>query len=87
MLQFDVVAYRLAIEYKVNCTFTNVDTVTARWIACEDSKILEKFKAQNQHCLALDGGGYLTYLAPSRFSLQIAEEKWPNVRFSETREH
>jgi peptide chain release factor 3 len=87
MLQFDVVAYRLANEYKVNCTFTNVDTVTARWITCEDPKMLEKFIAQNQHCLAKDGGGYLTYLAPSRFSLQIAQEKWAEVSFSETREH
>jgi peptide chain release factor 3 len=87
MLQFEVVSYRLADEYKVNCTFTNIDTVTARWIYCDDLKMLEKFTNQNEHCLARDGGGYLTYLAPSRFSLQIAQEKWPEVVFSETREH
>ena len=87
LLQFDVVAYRLADEYKVNCIFTQIDTVTARWIYCDDPKILERFTNQNEHCLAKDGGGYLSYLAPSRFSLQVAKEKWPDVIFSETREH
>jgi len=27
------------------------------------------------------------YLAPTRVNLQLAQERWPDVRFSATREH
>ncbi|MBM6445321.1 hypothetical protein JQF37_17055 (plasmid) [Pseudomonas sp. MIL9] len=37
--------------------------------------------------LALDGGGHLTYLAPTRVSLALMEERWPDVKFRATREH
>ena len=37
--------------------------------------------------LAIDGGGYLTYLAPTRVNLELTIERWPDVRFTETREH
>jgi peptide chain release factor 3 len=37
--------------------------------------------------LALDGAGELVYLAPSRVNLQLAQERWPQVRFAATREH
>ena len=37
--------------------------------------------------LAIDGGGYLTYLAPTRANLSLAEERWPDIRFNTTREH
>ena len=34
-----------------------------------------------------DGGRYLTYLAPTRVNLSLMEERWPDIRFRETREH
>lgn len=37
--------------------------------------------------LALDGGGHLTYLAPTRVNLALMEERWPDVKFRATREH
>ena len=57
------------------------------WIECSDAKMLDEFKAKNEENLAIDGGGYLTYLATSRVNLQLAEERWPDVTFSKTREH
>lgn len=87
VLQFDVVAYRLKNEYNVECSYEEVNTVTARWIKCTDPKKLEKFKNEQQRNLALDGGGYLTYLAPSRVNLEITIEHWPDVEFATTREH
>lgn len=86
VLQFDVVAYRLQNEYNVHCVYENVNTVTARWIECDDKKKLEQFKTEQQRNLALDGSDHLTYLAPSRVSLEITQEQWPAVRFRETRE-
>ncbi|MEM9243823.1 MAG: peptide chain release factor 3 [Pseudomonadota bacterium] len=87
VLQFDVVAHRLQHEYHVNCHYTDVTVITARWIFCEDKKHLEEFKKKMYDYLALDGSDYLTYLAPSRAHLQLSIERWPKINFSETREH
>ena len=87
MLQFDVVAHRLLHEYNVNCIYTAASIVTARWVICEDKQQLEQFKKKAYDYLATDAGGYLTYLAPSRVNLQLMMERWPDITFSETREH
>lgn len=87
VLQFDVVAYRLQSEYSVNCVYESVNIATARWVSCDDKKMLEDFKRQQSRNLALDGADYLTYLAPSRVNLTIVMEEWPDIDFSETREH
>ncbi len=87
VLQFDVVAYRLKDEYRVECSYEPVNVYTARWIECEDSKRLEEFRRKAHDNLALDGGGYLTYLAPTRANLSLSQERWPEVVFNSTREH
>ncbi len=87
VLQFDVVAYRLLNEYNVQCAYENVNVATARWIHANNPKELEKFKAAQSRHLALDNAGYLTYLAPSAVSLDIAIEQWPEIEFNATREH
>jgi peptide chain release factor 3 len=87
VLQFDVVAFRLNDEYRADCVYEDANVFTARWISCDDERMLEEFKAKQQDQLALDGGGYLTYLAPSRVNLSLAQERWPEVRFDATREH
>ncbi len=87
VLQFDVVAYRLRDEYKVDCSYDTVGVSTARWVYCDDPKMLEDFRKKCYENLALDGGGYLTYLAPTRVNLELTMERWPKVRFCQTREH
>ena len=37
--------------------------------------------------LSVDGGGHLTYLAPSRVNLQLMQERYPDIVFRNTREH
>ena len=86
VLQFDVTAFRLKNEYNVECGYEPVNVATARWIECDDPKRLEEFKRKNFEHLAEDGGGFLVYLAPTRVNLQLAEERWPEVRFKATRE-
>ncbi|MFZ8975173.1 MAG: peptide chain release factor 3 [Pseudomonadales bacterium] len=86
ILQFDVVAYRLKDEYKVECGYESVGVTTARWVVAEDEKKLEEFKRKAEGQLAIDGGGYLTYLAPSRVNLSLMEERWPEIAFRSTRE-
>jgi len=86
-LQFDVVAHRLKEEYKVEAIYEGVNVNTARWIYCDDAKKLEEFKRKASANLAIDGGGYLTYIAPTRVNLQMTQERWPEIRFQPTREH
>src|SRR3989338_2147387 len=85
-LQFDVVACRLLNEYSVQSAYETVDTITARWIQCDDKNKLEDFKQECARYLALDNANLLTYLAPSRVNLDLTMERWPEIRFRDTRE-
>ncbi len=87
VLQFDVVAFRLKHEYGVECSFEPVNVTTARWVTAEEPKALERFRARAQENLALDNGGCLAYLAPTRVNLELAMERFPEIRFHATREH
>jgi peptide chain release factor 3 len=86
-LQFEVVAFRLADEYSVQCVFEPVTVYTARWLDSSDRATLEEFRARAHDHLALDHSGALVYLAPSRVNLQLTLERWPGIVFRETREH
>jgi peptide chain release factor 3 len=86
-LQFDVVAYRLKDEYKVEALYEPVNVYTARWIGCDDPRKLEEFRKKAAEHLSVDGGGHLTYLAPTRVNLSVMEERWPDLEFRATREH
>ncbi|MCH7742378.1 MAG: peptide chain release factor 3 [Proteobacteria bacterium] len=86
VLQFDVVVFRLKNEYKVDCGYEPVNVFTARWIECEDQKMLAEFRIKAEANLAMDGGGHLTYLAPTRVNLTLTEERWPEITFRSTRE-
>jgi peptide chain release factor 3 len=87
VLQFDVVAYRLKHEYGVDCAYDNVQIATARWIRCDDEKRLAQFRAKASDHLAIDSGGALVYLAPTRVNLDLTMERWPDIEFMQTREH
>lgn len=86
VLQFDVVAFRLKDEYKVNCGYDSVGIATARWVHCDDPKMLAEFRRKNENNLAMDGGGHLTYLAPTSVNMSLTEERWPDIEFRATRE-
>ena len=86
-LQFEVVAYRLRDEYKVEAIYEPVNIFTARWVTCEDGRKLEEFRKKAAGQLSIDSGGYLTYLAPTRVNLSLMEERWPEIEFRATREH
>lgn len=86
VLQFEVAAHRLKGEYGVEAIVEPVGVNTARWVECDDPKMLEQFRAKAHENLALDGDDQLVYLAPTRVNLSLAEERWPKIRFLATRE-
>ena len=85
-LQFDVVAHRLRHEYNVECQFESVNVATARWVQTDDEKMLGDFKRKAEDNLAVDHGGELVYIAPSKVNLNLTIERWPDIVFRETRE-
>ncbi len=86
VVQFDVAVHRLKGEYGVEAIVEPIGVQTTRWINCDDKKMLEQFKAKNYDNLAEDGDGQLVYLAPTRVNLSLAQERWPDVTFSASRE-
>jgi peptide chain release factor 3 len=86
VLQFDVAAYRLKGEYGVEAIVEPVNVFTARWVVCDDDKMLARFREKAYEHLAMDGDDQLVYLAPTRVNLSLTEERWPDIRFLATRE-
>ena len=86
-LQFEVVAHRLRDEYKVECQFEAIKVATARWVECDDEKMLKEFERKAHDNLALDHGESLVYIAPTRVNLSLTEERWPDIQFLKIREH
>lgn len=87
VLQFEVVASRLMNEYGVDAVFESTSTSTARWVSCNDRKMLGDFEKSLAHNIAYDAAGNMTYLATSGVNLRLTQERWPKVRFHATREH
>ncbi|MCC7327983.1 MAG: peptide chain release factor 3 [Burkholderiales bacterium] len=86
-LQFEVVAARLASEYKVDAVYDDAGIATARWLTYPDDRVRRDFERDRAASLATDVDGNPVYLAPNRFNLQVAIERWPQVGFHATREH
>ena len=86
-LQFDVVAHRLKDEYKVECQFESINVATARWVETDDDKKLQEFQRKAHDNLALDHNDRLVYIAPSKVNLNLTIERWPDIKFMETREY
>ena len=86
-LQFEVVSYRLKDEYKVEAIYEPVNVHTAHWVECDDDVMLAELKRKHSDNLAIDGGGHLSYIAPTRVNLSLVQERFPDVKFLNTREH
>lgn len=87
VLQFDVVVHRLKSEYNVDAVYENINVATARWVAAKDPRKLDEFRRKAESNLALDGGDNLTYIAPTMVNLNLAQERYPDIEFMQTREH
>lgn len=87
-LQFDLVAFRLKEEYGAECIYDPSNIFTVRWVVENGGDTdLKQFEKQVRGQLGLDSGGQLVFLATSRANLQLMGERWPDLRFSDTREH
>jgi len=86
-LQFEVVVHRLLAEYGVEAQIEVCGYAVARWVTCEDPRVMAEFERENQAQLAHDAAGDLAMLFRSTVFLELTQERWPKVQFHLTREH
>ena len=86
-LQFEVVAQRLQSEYKVDAVYDAANIHTARWLTFPDETVRKNFEKELAINMARDVDDNPVYLAPNKYNLQLAMERWPKVGFHDTREH
>jgi peptide chain release factor 3 len=86
-LQFDVVADRLAREYKVDALYDAANIATARWLTFPDAATHRNFENENAASMATDVDGNPVFLAANKYILQVTMERWTSVGFHTTREH
>jgi peptide chain release factor 3 len=80
-LQFEVIKFRLEHEYSALCRFETLDLYRACWITCADKKKMQEFKERNEYFMAKDTKGNDVFLAETEWSLNRAQEKFPDVKF------
>ena len=85
-LQFEIVAQRLATEYKVDAIYEPTDVSTARWLVFPDDVTKKNFMNEQSNRLAHDCEGNICYMATSIYNLQTTMKHWPDVKFLTTRE-
>jgi peptide chain release factor 3 len=86
-LQFEIVAHRLATEYKVDAIYDAASISTARWLTFPDENTRRNFEREQAAALATDVDDNPVFLATNKYNLQVTMERWPKVGFHATREH
>lgn len=80
-LQFDVIQYRLEHEYGAKCRYEPLNLYKACWVSGDDEAAMEEFRQRRRRDLARDKDGHLVYMAESAWSLKMAQENHPEVKF------
>lgn len=85
-LQFDVIQFRLLHEYSASCRYQPIKLYKACWIVSNNRNQIEDFKKRKQQYIAKDKYERDVFLADSAFSLQIAQDNFPDIKFYFTSE-
>jgi peptide chain release factor 3 len=86
-LQFEVVSHRLRTEYGVDVRLGTARFTGARWVSADSGADLRKFSDHNAARMVLDAADTLAFLITSRFDLEVAQKRWPDIHFHPMREH
>jgi peptide chain release factor 3 len=85
-LQFDVIQYRLEHEYGALCRYEPINLYKACWIESDDREQMDDFKKRKFTNMAEDKHGRDVFMADSPYSLQMAQDKFPKIKFYFTSE-
>jgi peptide chain release factor 3 len=86
LLQFDVIANRIESEYGLKAGFEEAPFETARWVHSDDKVLIKRFVEANTSSMAEDRDGALVFLARNGWTLGRAQQDFPELVFSSTRE-
>ena len=86
-LQFEIVAQRLATEYRVDAIYDPANISTARWLTFPDDNTRRTFEQEQTAAMAMDVDENPVFLATNKYNLEVTMERWPQVGFHATREH
>jgi peptide chain release factor 3 len=81
-LQYEVIQYRLEHEYGAKCTYESYSMYKACWIESTNKAQLKDFMLRKSNNIAKDKQGKDVFLAESRYELEMAQEKYPDIVFS-----
>ncbi len=84
-LQFEVIQYRLEHEYTAKCRYEGINVHKAVWLS-GSKKDLDEFAKQKYRNMAMDKEGRPVFMADTAFALQMAQDKFPDIKFHFTSE-
>ena len=84
-LQFEVIQYRLEHEYTAKCRYEGINVHKAVWLS-GSKKDLDEFAKQKYRNMAMDKEGHSVFMADTAFALQMAQDKFPDIKFHFTSE-
>ena len=87
VLQFDVVKYRVENEYGVRVDFQSLPYSVARWVHCDDERMLEQFTQEQSQSLCRDQRGDLVVLMEQIWRMKVLNERYPKVTYTATSEN
>ncbi len=85
-LQFEVIQHRLKHEYGATCIYEPIQLHKACWITSTNKEQLKEFISLKNRSMANDKFGRDVFLADSAFTIQMAEQKFPDIVFHYTSE-
>lgn len=85
-LQFEVIQYRLLHEYGASCRYDSIRLYKTVWITSDNEEKLKEFIERKYQQMAFDKEGRDVFLADSPYSLQMAQDKFPEIQFYFTSE-
>ncbi len=85
-LQFEVIQYRLLHEYGASCRYQHITLYKTAWFISDNKEQLEDFRKRKANNIALDKEGREVFMADTPFALQMAQDKYKDIKFYFTSE-
>ena len=85
-LQFDVIQYRLKHEYGATVSYEPVNLHKACWVSYPSEEVLKDFLSRRKSDMAKDKHGNWVFLAQSAWTLKMAQDNHPEMKFHFTSE-
>jgi peptide chain release factor 3 len=80
-LQFEVIQYRLLHEYGAKCDYEPIKIYKTCWITSPDKAKIKDFVSRKHQNIAYDKEGRFVFLAESKYALDMAKDKYPEITF------